>query len=218
MTDALPPQPLRSPTGLLVLLGLRLRSVAPAEVVAQRFGLERPEVDAQLVEAAANGWVRHREGVLAGWSLTTDGRSETERRLGAELARTGAREGVERAYSGFLELNGELLAICTDWQVITVGGVEVVNDHGDADRDARVIARLGSLHRRIQPVLAPLHAVLDRFGGYGLRLRAAHERIVSGETEWLTRPTIDSYHTVWFELHEDLLATLGRRRTDERHG
>jgi hypothetical protein len=27
---------------------------------------------------------------------------------------------------------------------------------------------------------------------------------------------IDSYHTVWFELHEDLLATLGRQRSQER--
>jgi len=29
---------------------------------------------------------------------------------------------------------------------------------------------------------------------------------------------IDSYHTVWFELHEDLLATLGRRRGDDVDG
>ena len=26
---------------------------------------------------------------------------------------------------------------------------------------------------------------------------------------------IDSYHTVWFELHEDLLATLGIERSSE---
>jgi hypothetical protein len=27
---------------------------------------------------------------------------------------------------------------------------------------------------------------------------------------------IDSYHTIWFELHDDLLATLGLERADER--
>ncbi|MDQ1375434.1 MAG: hypothetical protein QOJ09_2772, partial [Actinomycetota bacterium] len=28
-------------------------------------------------------------------------------------------------------------------------------------------------------------------------------------------PLIDSYHTVWFELHEDLLSTLGIERGSE---
>jgi pyruvate,orthophosphate dikinase len=40
--------------------------------------------------------------------------------------------------------------------------------------------------------------------------------VADGSHEWIARPTIDSYHTVWFELHEHLLATLGRTRTDER--
>jgi len=49
----------------------------------------------------------------------------------------------------------------------------------------------------------------------GFMQRASHA-LVAGEHTWLTRPTVDSYHTVWFELHEDLLATLGRTRSDER--
>jgi pyruvate,orthophosphate dikinase len=57
---------------------------------------------------------------------------------------------------------------------------------------------------------------LDRLGGYPDRLAHAHDRVVAGDHAWLTRPTVDSYHTVWFELHEDLLATLGRSRSDER--
>jgi hypothetical protein len=31
----------------------------------------------------------------------------------------------------------------------------------------------------------------------------------------LTRPIIDSYHTVWFELHEELIQAAGRSREDE---
>ena len=31
----------------------------------------------------------------------------------------------------------------------------------------------------------------------------------------MTKPMIDSYHSVWFELHEDLLATLGIERGSE---
>jgi hypothetical protein len=40
--------------------------------------------------------------------------------------------------------------------------------------------------------------------------------LASGDRDWFTKPTIDSYHTVWFELHEDLLATLGIDRISER--
>ena len=41
-------------------------------------------------------------------------------------------------------------------------------------------------------------------------------RVTEGDRDWFTKPTIDSYHTVWFELHEDLLATLGLERSSER--
>jgi hypothetical protein len=33
---------------------------------------------------------------------------------------------------------------------------------------------------------------------------------------WVDAPGLDSIHTVWFELHEHLLASLGRARVDER--
>ena len=46
-------------------------------------------------------------------------------------------------------------------------------------------------------------------------LRSALERLVDGDTDWFTKPTIPSYHTVWFELHEDLLVTLGIERSSE---
>ena len=39
-----------------------------------------------------------------------------------------------------------------------------------------------------------------------------------GDTRFVASPRVDSYHSVWFELHEDLLATLGFERTGEREG
>ena len=32
---------------------------------------------------------------------------------------------------------------------------------------------------------------------------------------WLARPIIDSYHTVWFELHEELILVSGLTREGE---
>lgn len=202
---------------LLVLHALRLRSVAPAEEVARRFSLDDATVREVLESSIEQGWVRHSDGVLRGYTLTVSGRTEGARLLAQELDGAGVRSSIEVGYREFMQMNGELLSICTDWQVMRVDGVEVVNDHHDAERDRRILERLGGLQQRSMPVLARLGASLERFDGYGSRLTAAHERIIGGETEWLTRPTIDSYHTVWFELHEDLLATLGRRRSDERH-
>jgi hypothetical protein len=45
-------------------------------------------------------------------------------------------------------------------------------------------------------------------------LRAALDRVRAGETAWLTRPLIDSYHTVWFELHEELILAVGLTREE----
>ena len=52
-------------------------------------------------------------------------------------------------------------------------------------------------------------------GGYGSRLSSALAKVQGGDGDWFTKPTIDSYHTVWFELHENLLATLGIERGRE---
>ena len=66
-----------------------------------------------------------------------------------------------------------------------------------------------------QPVLAGLAAALSRFGGYASRLQRAVDEVRAGHGEWFDKPLIDSFHSVWFELHEDLLATLGLERSTE---
>ncbi len=56
--------------------------------------------------------------------------------------------------------------------------------------------------------------VLTRFCGYDSRFSAALTHARSGETAWVDRTDVDSCHRVWFELHEDLVATPGiDRRT-----
>jgi hypothetical protein len=40
-------------------------------------------------------------------------------------------------------------------------------------------------------------------------------KIRGGDPTWLTRPLVDSYHTVWFELHEELIGGAGLTREDE---
>jgi hypothetical protein len=106
-------------------------------------------------------------------------------------------------------MNREVLRVCTDWQV-RPGGAP--NDHTDTAYDWSVIDRLEALDDRAGPLLRRLAGADSRFGGYCGRLRAARRRVVDGERDWLTSPRVDSYHTVWMELHEALLAALGLER------
>lgn len=200
---------------LLTLLGLRLASFAPEERVAEVVGLPADDVLGILERCRDKEWCRHLDGAVKGWALKPAGRAEGERLLAEELEATGAGPDVLAAYRQFLTLNQPLLQVCTDWQLREVDGVQVVNDHSDADHDANVVGELAAIDTEVQPVCGELAEALGRFGGYGARLAAARSRIEAGDGDWFTKPTIDSYHTVWFELHENLLATLGIERGRE---
>ena len=80
------------------------------------------------------------------------------------------------------------------------------------------IERLMVVHEAVVPIADDLAAALPRFGRYGPRLTNAVDRVRAGEVDWFTKPVLDSYHSVWFELHEDLLATLGIERGEEPDG
>ncbi len=208
--------PYPSEPDALVLLALRLRSFAPAEAVAQTAGLPVDEVTERLAGYRERGWARFREGRMTGWMATPEGREEGERLLAAELDGHVLRPLVTGAYQRFLAVNQRLLDICTDWQLREVDGAQVVNDHTDALYDAVVADSLATIDSVTHPVLDELADALERFGGYGPRLSSALSKVQGGDGEWFTKPTIDSYHTVWFELHENLLATLGIERGSER--
>ena len=131
----------------------------------------------------------------------------------ARLAAGGEDEQMaRRAYERFLPLNRELLRVCTDWQLRAAG---IPNDHRDARYDWSVLDRLHTVDERIAPVASRLGRTIERFEAYRPRLRAALARIDEGETEWLNSPRVDSYHTVWMQLHEDLLLAIGGDRSTE---
>ena len=115
------------------------------------------------------------------------------------------------AYERFLSLNVEFLRICTDWQLKP--GNEP-NDHSDAAYDFKILERLDRLDDRAGQLLQGLGKMVPRFDGYRLRLTDALDKI-SDDRAWLASPRCDSYHTVWMQLHEDLLTAVGVNRADE---
>jgi DNA-binding MarR family transcriptional regulator len=203
--------PRSSDTRLLVLHSVRLKGFAEPEAVAAVAGLPQDDVVKHLDALLDDGMVVHREGRVTGWQLTASGRAEQEKLLAEELDDTGTRDVIDAAYRRFLAINGELLESCTAWQLRD----DAINDHADAAYDEAVVERLRALHAQVEPILTDLESALERYDGYRDRFETALARLGEGETDWFTKPLIDSYHTVWFQLHEDLLNTLGIERSEE---
>ena len=79
-----------------------------------------------------------------------------------------------------------------------------------------MIDRLGQQHDRAQRPLGQFAELDPRLGEYSRRLESAYDRVLAGEIDFVSGARVDSYHTVWFELHEDLLRMLGREREEQR--
>lgn len=189
-----------TPEDVDLLHRLRIGGGARRDELEGCYGLERVEnvVVAGLVAPAGADRL----------SLTAGGRSAHEAALGRELDDSGARPAVHAAYERFVALNGDVLEVCTAWQLRDHGGSPILNDHSDPDYDRDVLDQLDLLFDQAGTVLDALTGALDRFDGYRSDLRATMQRIGEGDVAYFTDPRVRSFHNVWFELHEDLLATL----------
>ena len=198
----------------LALHGPRVLGFASASRIAARYGLDTGLVRELLLDHQARGLVHHASfGDSSGWSVTETGRLEGEARLARELDAAGAREGVAGAHRAFVPLNHRFARACTRWQVRpTRLDPMASNDHTDWGWDEGVLRSLTALATEVGSLGERLSAVLQRFDGYADRYAAALARVDAGDRRWVDAPGIDSCHTVWIQLHEDLLATLGIAR------
>lgn len=152
-------------------------------------------------------------GLLTGSTtvrLTPQGRARLGSLLAAERAGADA-AALSDVYRGFCAVNADVKAVVTDWQLQDGRP----NDHADADYDAAVIDRLDRIHERVVPLIDRAAAQLPRLQSYRVRLEHALRRVHAGERQWFSHPLIDSYHSVWFALHEELLTATGLTRTAE---
>ena len=109
-------------------------------------------------------------------------------------------------------------ALVTAWQVRDVAGEQVLNDHSDAAYDTQIMADLAALHADTAAWLAPLAASQRPYSVYLARLSRALELARGGDQRYVASPRVDSYHSVWFELHEDLIRLSGKKRAEATSG
>lgn len=193
---------------LRLFQAVRLKGRAlPADLAAASV-LEPGEASRLLADLAASGYV---EEARERFKLTPTGRAALEAELAAERATVDG-AALAEGYHAFDEHNDALKALMTRWQ-LKDGATP--NDHTDAAYDAAVIADLVALDAGFQTLLSRFVELAPRLGHYPPRFAAALARIAAGDHSWFARPLADSYHTVWFELHEDLIGLAGLTRTEE---
>ena len=197
----------------LALHGLAVKKAGPPSAVADILGEDSERVESALRSAAEAGRAVEAKGIFM---ATPGGRGWLLERYPEAFAALRASNGAAEGYERFERINQELLRLFTEWQMMPVGRETVPNDHSDPAYDDRIIDRLGALHERAERPLQELSALEPRLGEYVRRLDAAYDRVLAGEHEFVSGAKVDSYHTVWFELHEDLLRMLGREREEQQ--
>ncbi|MEW5992751.1 MAG: pyruvate, phosphate dikinase [Chloroflexota bacterium] len=194
-----------------VLAALLVKGYATAEAAATALLLQSDAAAAALERLVADGLA---EVAAGAFRLTADGKTVARERIAAEAAAWGS-ERAEAALDAFVALDRRMKESVTAWQMREVDGQSVINDHADAGHDAGVLADLAALHADANAWLAPLVAGLPRLAAYRERLARANAAAQAGDGRFVASPRVDSFHSAWFELHEELILLAGRNRADE---
>jgi pyruvate,orthophosphate dikinase len=195
-----------SELSLLRLVGLKGR--ASTDILADSLSLPIDAVLPSYMPLCERGLCAESGSVLR---LTLAGRERLALLLADERAHADL-AAVVALYEDFCVFNAELKHIMTAWQLSRDG---IANDHRDADYDTAVLRRLADLHVRVGPLMQRLTQFLPRLSAYGVRLARAAARISAGDHGYVARIIADSFHTVWFELHEELMSLAGLTRKTE---
>ncbi|NMH98614.1 hypothetical protein [Pseudonocardia acidicola] len=198
-------------TNVLVLHGLVVKKAGTAEQIAAILGADEAQVRAELEAAVASGDVAGAKGTFM---PTPVGRARLDAAYPEAYAAVRKDEAFTGAADRFEVVNRKLLALLTRWQSVPQAGTTVPNDHSDPAYDNAILDELGDLHERAEPILDAFADAVPRMKAYAGRLAAAYDRALAGETDFVSGVRVDSYHTVWHELHEDLLRILGRTRQE----
>jgi DNA-binding MarR family transcriptional regulator len=181
---------------ITVLQTLRMKGRATPGDIAAVTGEDAAAVATLLASLGEEGLVIEKAGRLR---LSPEGRDWLADILGAERAGLDA-GALEQVHEEFVGLNTSFKQLATDWQ------------SGEAET---VLEKLDAVHPALVALLDRLTAIVPRTSHYGRRFDHAITEVRAGETSWFLSPMVDSYHTVWFELHEELIGLTGRTRESE---
>lgn len=194
-----------------LLRALAVKGAVPADQLATAVACE-PGLASSLTDRLLAAGLA--EASSFGYRLTAEGKLKASTLFAADRDQLGADRSAA-FLEAFRALDAAMKETVTAWQLRAEGGEMLINDHSDPAYDEQVLGRLSGLHRDTLAWIAPLAVVFPRFGRYQARLDAALVRARDGDQRYVSSPRVDSYHSVWFELHEDLIRLSGHQRSDE---
>jgi hypothetical protein len=117
------------------------------------------------------------------------------------------------AWAGFVTLDTELKKVCSMWQV-RQDSMGSLNTHDDPEYDFGVVERLREVHSRLRDLVRSVSGLEMELEDLTVELDNAMARISEGDFDYFTGVQLNSFHNLWFELHEDLLCTMGLDRSE----
>ena len=206
------PAPDRKATPDDCLRAIAIKGFAQAQAVADAVLAPLEMVQPILDQLQVDGLTGSTAGAQR---LTGAGSARAAELLAAEQAAWGL-DAASAALDAFVALDHGVKETVTAWQLRADGaGDPVPNDHADQAYDRGVLDRLGTLHADATAWLMPLIPGWPRIATYRARLDRAAAAATAGDGRFVASPRVDSYHGVWFELHEELIRLAGRTREDE---
>lgn len=194
-----------------VLNAVALKKMTGATAVSEIVDLTIDEVRAEFAELAAEGLIVQ----IGETVLPTDASGPMlVESAAAHYGPIRTDPTVLQIADKFEDVNSRFLRAMSAWQQLEVGGRKLANDHSDSAYDAKVISTIERLVSRLEGLLDALGERDGRFRTYIGRFQRSLAKVDSGDIAFVSDPTKDSVHNVWFEFHEDLLRTLGRARKE----
>lgn len=192
---------------------LRIKGSADSARLCAATGLSRTEVTAALSSLQRHGLARRAQahtGEQVAWVLTDTGHHWHEQQLAAHRS-AHLVAVLSEAYDRFLPVNHAVKQLCSRWQMLRSAGA-------GGDCGVVLTEQLVEIHRQAMKALLQAAAVAPRMRTYAVRLQRAVDQVRAGDYQYISGVAIDSYHSVWFECHEDFLLTLGRDRVGTETG
>jgi hypothetical protein len=190
---------IHEPNIVAVLHALRVRRAGTVEDIMRICGVA---VAARALDTLVSQGLaaRRQVGAETYFALTSAG-FDVDRRASRERLGAGARALASLYDERFLGVNTRFKELCARWQ--------------QEGEQIELVEQAAAIHEQVAELLRSA-SLLDPFlGRYLERLGASMEDFLDGDSSALVAPVGVSYHNTWFELHEDLIATLGRTRAEE---
>jgi hypothetical protein len=162
------------------------------------WGVPEPEPTlAALVEERLADLARTPRGDI--YRLTPAGTERARDWAAAWLAGQppGTRARLTELLARFEQRDPELKRLITRWQ---------------SDSGAGVAGELSALHQEARPILCAIADAGPQWSTYPRRLDRAVEQVAGGDLKYVASPLLDSYHTVWHLMHQDLRTVVAGER------